>query len=486
MIPCAFEVRRIVGRAALEKTFYRQIDQDSDGRGGSAPVLELLAREGEDAGRRFTIDGDEIPVGRSLAESEQARGVLLRDATVSSRQALIRRDGESFVLHSIAGTTNPTLLDGEKFESSRLHVGAMVRMGGVLLEVCQRSGVAISGLTQLLSSTDERDQEEPSATSDEMTRVRPRPTEWGRLYVERGEVLEQRDSFPVGGTSTTLGRSELSHIRFVDMGVSREHAELIQEDGDLLLVHKSRVNPTLLNGVEVSGPVKVKHGDVIQLADRVVFRVEQYSKGGISAEETTASWLKGGLGDSMEERIEIEREIEKRYSVEGSFLDLDVVSSYDMKADSNRPDHIVASFERFRKYVSDTIEQNEGLVLNSNGDELMCFFESSLRSLQAACQVLDGLDEFNDQKNLLQTPFRFRIGIHTGRSLVDLDQGVAYSPILDSAGHLQKLAAPNSLLISDSTLEVLPTGLPFELAGTFERAGFEYYRLVGDLPEGLV
>ena len=469
----------------MEKSLHPRIEQDSSGRGGFVPVLELLAREGEDAGNRFTIDGDEVLVGRRLAESEQARGVLLRDATVSSRQALIRRDGEFFVLHSIEGTTNPTLLDGEVFDSARLRVGAMIRMGGVLLEVCQRSGVAISGLTHLFSSAAEHTAVEDPTLSDEITRVRPRPAEWGRLYVERGEVWAQRESFSVGAICTSLGRSELSHVRFEDMGVSREHAELLQENGDLLLIHKSRVNPTLLNGVEVSEPTKVKHGDVIQLADRVVLRVEQYSKGGLSVEETTASWLQGGLGESMEERLEIEREIEKRYSVEGSFLDLDVVSSYDMKADSHRPEHIVASFERFRKYVGDTIEQNEGLVLNSNGDELMCFFESPLRSLQAGCQVLDGLSEFNDQKNLLQTPFRFRIGIHTGRSLVDLDHGVAYSPILDSAGHLQKLAVPNGLLISHSTLEALPPGLPFELAGTFERAGFEYYRLVGDLPEGL-
>ena len=85
--------------------------------------------------------------------------------------------------------------------------------------------------------------------------------------------------------------------------------------------------------------------------------------------------------------------------------------------------------------------------------------------------------------NLLVTPFRFRIGIHTGRSLVDLDHGVAYSPVLDSAGHLQKLAQPDSLLISESTLEALPANLPFELVGTVERGGFAYYRLVGELPE---
>ena len=449
-------------------------------------MLELLALEGLDAGTRFTLDGDRVLIGRRLDESEQVRGILLRDPTVSARQAVIRREGPLFVLSPFEGTTNPTLLDGDAVDSAVLSEGARIRMGGVVLEVCQRPGLTLSGLTQIHPDIPDVVTESVSGSSGGLhgeTRVRPRSVSWGRLHVERGQAWSEQDSFPLSSACTRLGRSEESDARFVDMGVSRAHAELLEEDGDLLLVHKSRVNPTLLNGVEVSDPVQVGHGDVIQLADRVVLRVEKFLDG--AEARTTASGLRAGLSRSMEQRIEIDEEIEQRYSVEGSFLDLDVVGSYSMKADSNRPDHIVASFERFRKYVGDTVEEFGGLVLNSNGDELMCFFESSIRALQAGCRVLEGLDEFNRVRNLLKMPFRFRIGIHSGRSLVDLDQGVAYSPILDSAGHLQKLAAPNSLLVSQSTLDSLPEGLPFVLAGRFERAGFDYFRLDGDLPEGL-
>ena len=183
----------------------------------------------------------------------------------------------------------------------------------------------------------------------------------------------------------------------------------------------------------------------------------------------------------MEERVVLDQEIEERYRVQGSFLDLDVVNSYGMKADGERPDHIVVSFERFRKYVSDVIEHHGGLVLNSNGDELMCFFESPMASVEAGIEVLAVLDDFNRNKNMLARPFQFRIGIHTGRSLVDLDRGVAYSSVLDAAGHLQKLALPDSLVISQSTLDALPPGLPFEYAGLVERGGFDYYLFVGEL-----
>jgi len=82
---------------------------------------------------------------------------------------------------------------------------------------------------------------------------------------------------------------------------------------------------------------------------------------------------------------------------------------------------------------------------------------------------------------VLETPFRFRIGVHTGTSLVDRARGVAYSPVLDVAGHLQKDAEVNSLLISEATYAALPPGLPFDPAGKLEDGGMPVYRLTGPL-----
>ena len=44
-----------------------------------------------------------------------------------------------------------------------------------------------------------------------------------------------------------------------------------------------------------------------------------------------------------------------------------------------------------------------------------------------------------------------RIGVHTGRSAVDLASGGAYSPVLDVAGHLQKNAPIGGVLLSGTT-----------------------------------
>ena len=115
MVPSGLEVRRNLRGVALGRFFRSRVDRDSDDGGQAAPILELLALEGQDAGTRFTLDGDQILIGRRLDESEQVRGILLRDPTVSARQALVKRDGPLFVLCSLEGTTNPTLLDGDAF-----------------------------------------------------------------------------------------------------------------------------------------------------------------------------------------------------------------------------------------------------------------------------------------------------------------------------------------------------------------------------------
>ena len=78
-------------------------------------------------------------------------------------------------------------------------------------------------------------------------------------------------------------------------------------------------------------------------------------------------------------------------------------------------------------------------------------------------------------------PFRFRIGVHSGKSLVDLKRGIAYSTTLDVAGHLQKLAEPDHMALSEQTIALLPAGLPFRWAGTLEREGFDYYCLEGEI-----
>jgi class 3 adenylate cyclase len=230
------------------------------------------------------------------------------------------------------------------------------------------------------------------------------------------------------------------------------------------------------------------HGDEIALADLVVLRVDLSDVRGITTEDRPTLPPPGAsrprtqkeLGELMKEEVSRQKLIDE-FRVHGSFVDIDVVGSYQMKADAVDAAHIIVSFENFREFVEDVINEFGGQVLNSNGDELMCFFESTHDAVRSASAVLSRLEVFNTVKNELESPFRFRIGAHTGTSLVDRKKGVAYSSILDIAGHLQKDADVNGLLISQATFEALPDGLPFEPAGKLERENIPTYRMTAPL-----
>jgi class 3 adenylate cyclase len=326
--------------------------------------LELVAVEGLDAGGRFTLDADEIPIGRGAGEGDAGQAAIrLADRTVSSEQALLVRSERGYELRHRPSATNPTLVNGRPIDTHAIEPGDRIQIGRVVLEVGGRAGVGFRDLTEAITLT-------------------------------------------LSGTDA--GEPTLQHAR---------------GDG--------------------GGPP--------------------------------------GLVDELRQAIERDHTLSgiyRRHMEVGSLLDIDVVDSYGMKSVAERH-HIIISFDRFRDFARRVVEEFHGSVLNCNGDELMCFFAGAEHAVRAAAAVIDRMDEFNEKENLLESPFQVRQGIHTGELLVDWQRGVAYSQVLDVAGHLQKHADPGGLLISDTTWSSLPAGFPFEPAGELEREGIPTHRLVG-------
>jgi class 3 adenylate cyclase len=266
---------------------------------------------------------------------------------------------------------------------------------------------------------------------------------------------ERGKRFVIRNRETRIGRGESCDIALRDPRVSREHIALVPEGPELWLVHRSTSNPTFVNREMVRDRVLLHDGDHIQLAEEVFLRLEspllpRRSEGAVRS-----------LPQAMEARFELEAWIERNFVRDGSFLDVDVVDSYGLKSDTT-PERVVVSFERFRSYVKGCIAAERGRVLNSAGDEVMAFFDHADDALAAARAILCGLAEFNQRSNVLKRPFRARIGIDSGRCAVDLERGVAYSPILDTAGHLQKAAPTGGILISEATYQAL-SSRPAEL-----------------------
>ena len=280
----------------------------------------------------------------------------------------------------------------------------------------------------------------------------------GALVIEVGPAAFRGRQFVIRNRLTRIGRGDGCEVLLNDPRVSREHARLVPEPPHgLRLEHRSHTNATFLNGKLVTETCPLRDGDHILLAEDILLRLDAPLLGAGHRDPPSSS-----LRDAMEERVHLETRIREQFMRDGSFLDIDVVDSYGLKQDA-AADRVFVSFERFRRFIEREIKAHAGRVLNSNGDEVMCFFESAERALEAAQAIRKNMDAFNAGSNLLGRPFAVRMGIDTGRCAVDLERGVAYSPILDGAGHLQKAAPPGGVLVSEATRQAL-TGdaLPLE------------------------
>ncbi len=294
----------------------------------------------------------------------------------------------------------------------------------------------------------------------------------GYLIVVEGPSSLRGQRFALSPEETSIGRTKDSHVSILEQSVSRRHATLLSENGALVLVHLSRTNGTFVNGEPVDDRQRVFDGDQIQLADCVVLQLEAPGHRvpmGVARART--------LREAMEARVDLDERIEREFLRDGSFLDVDVVDSFGMKSAESRSERVVVSFERFRAFVTRTVTEHRGDVLNCNGDEVMTFFKSADDSVAAGKAIVTGLARFNESENLLGRPFRVRAGIHTGRSAVDLASGIAYSPVLDTAGHLQKAAPVDGLLISEETARELSSREGLVKMGTIAKNFVDAYRV---------
>jgi pSer/pThr/pTyr-binding forkhead associated (FHA) protein len=66
-----------------------------------------------------------------------------------------------------------------------------------------------------------------------------------------GTGLQAGSTYDLQGPVTLLGRGTDCDLRMVDPGVSRHHAELRVEDGQVVLVDLGSTNGTLVNGQPV-------------------------------------------------------------------------------------------------------------------------------------------------------------------------------------------------------------------------------------------
>jgi len=87
-------------------------------------------------------------------------------------------------------------------------------------------------------------------------------------------VANDGRTYPLSIGSTVIGRGDQANLRLPDVGISRRHARLDYDGGQVVLTDLGSTNGTMVNGQRVSA-VALNPGDMIQLGTTTLtFRVD--------------------------------------------------------------------------------------------------------------------------------------------------------------------------------------------------------------------
>src|SRR5438105_8769204 len=99
-------------------------------------------------------------------------------------------------------------------------------------------------------------------------RQAPGPTPGGRVMKLIIEDDEGRKTVvPLVREEITIGRQDGNTIRLTERNVSRRHARLVKENGNVVIEDLGSYNGVRVNGEKITGPTKIKEGDLVEIGD---------------------------------------------------------------------------------------------------------------------------------------------------------------------------------------------------------------------------
>lgn len=175
--------------------------------------------------------------------------------------------------------------------------------------------------------------------------------------------------------------------------------------------------------------------------------------------ETTLRMAETGKPVNRQDLLKVFAETKKKLDTFGrevAFLAIDVVGSVGMKAGED-PASVQYDFEEYRKLVEQIFRARGVLKTAWTPDGVMACFAHTEDACQAGKDVIKSLKVFNRDVKLSKADFTVRCGVNAG--LVYFDDSTPLETIsdrvIDVAGHMQKHAEPNTVLVARKIIEPL-------------------------------
>lgn len=98
------------------------------------------------------------------------------------------------------------------------------------------------------------------------------------------------------------------------------------------------------------------------------------------------------------------------------------------------------------------LKKHNGTLVKTMGDGTMSYFTNPQDALRVAVEIQKGIDAFNLEKKI-SIPILMRIGIHTGRGIVE--QNDIFGDVVNVASRFEGQASPGEICISEETYNAL-------------------------------
>jgi class 3 adenylate cyclase len=249
--------------------------------------------------------------------------------------------------------------------------------------------------------------------------------------------------YSLGHGKTTIGRAPHCDVQINHPTVSRIHAELNWADGRAMLTHLSAVNLTLVNGIPVREAVALRTGDIIEIADGILLRLELYTSG----EDVT---------------LALSRDDRRMYAI----LHADVAGYSRLIEDDDIA--TARQIETCLSVIRRETQRGNGRMVSISGDGILLLFPSAEAAVTCAITCQQSFAALNQS---LQPTRRmeFRVGINSGDILIT-PAGAMLGDAINIAARVQTLAPPGGILVTGVVHDQLQghEGLRFEYVQTNE------------------
>ncbi len=277
-------------------------------------IYELVIVEGEEKGKIIQLGYGTVEIGRRLPEDKRIESVLIKDSegTIATLQARLSwdNDRQTHVIDFVAGTKNPTIVDGAVTvrpvclkEGSEIIIGhnAMIYRKKNIADYNrvynkeEIQSVTMDYNKEEIQPVSEPEKEECPPSEEEDYEEEIDITKYKTGYVlkiisglEEGKEIEL-DRFLISiGKLTAQERKGWILLDSSSVSVDQATLKWMGKEKTFAILHsKSAVTPTIVNKVEISGENfrLLQEGDIIQIGNVRMMFINKYRKTSSEHEE---------------------------------------------------------------------------------------------------------------------------------------------------------------------------------------------------------